>query len=224
MSFGEYIGAGAATTNALYHLNGNGNDDSGNGLNLTSYNNAPFGKYYGKFNEGAGNFAATNSCIYSNDNAKFDLTTFTISLWFNVTGAWDGTIISKFMGRSNLTTNYYADTAGGYNRLRVFFSNGTTFYNTTINKSLNSNQWYNLVVTAGGGSVKVYIDAKLINTISYTGTITTNDHKFVIGGREEPIITFGSFLAGNVDEVIIENRIWSPVEIQKYYTMSKGWF
>jgi len=224
MSFGEYLGSGTSITNALYHLNGNGNDDSGNGLNLTSYNNALFGKSYGRFNEGVGNFAATNSALYSFDNPKFDLTTFTISLWFKVTGVWDGTIISKFKGGQNTNTNYYVDTAGGSNRLRLFFAANGTFYNTTINKSLNSNQWYNLVVTAGSGAVKVYIDSVLITTVTYTGTITTNDYKFAIGGREGSVNFLDSFLDGNIDEVIIKNVIWDQVKIQKQYTYQKGWF
>lgn len=224
MSFGEYLGAGSGVTNVLYHLNGDGNDSSGNGLNLLSYNTVSFSKSYGKFNEGVGNFFATSSCLYSNDNAKFDLTTFTISLFFQVTGVWDGCIISKFKGAQNSSTNYYVDTAGGSNRLRVFFAANGTFYNTTINKSLNSNQWYNLIITAGIGVVKVYIDATLINTINYTGTITTNDFPFVIGARWSSLNTFESFLAGNVDEVIIENVVWDAVKIQKYYSQTLGRF
>lgn len=224
MSFGENIGAGSGVTNALYHLNGNGNDSSGNGLNLTNYNSPTFSKNYGRFNEGIGNLAGNSSCLYAADNPKFDLTTFTISLWFKVTGIWDGTIISKFKGAQNARTNYYVDTAGGLNRLRFFISNGTTFYNTTINKSLNSNQWYNLVITAGSGTSLVYIDSQLINTINYAGTITTNEYPLVIGGRYSLSSTYESFLAGNIDEVRIDNEIWDASKIQRKYTNALGRF
>jgi len=33
MSLGQYIGAGTANTDGLYHLDGNSNDSSGNGRN-----------------------------------------------------------------------------------------------------------------------------------------------------------------------------------------------
>ena len=223
MSFGESIKS--PNTVGLWHFNGNANDDSGNGLNGTNIGTVVYSKANGKFNEGAGSFNTYYSGVRIEDNANLDLTTFTVSVWFKVNSMWGGALVAKFKAGTS-DVNYYIDTDGGSNRLRFIYSNGTQSV-LTINKSLANNIWYNVIVTAGSGSIKAYINAELITQTTYQGTISTNAHPLIIGARKSADgmpYTYDSYLDGCIDEVIIENVIWNQQKIQKYYTNALGRF
>lgn len=223
MSFGEFI----KTTNTvgLWHFNGNANDESGNGLNGANIGTVVYSKANGKFNEGAGSFLTNSSVIRVEDNNLLDLTTFTISVWFKVNSVWDGVMIAKFRSASATDINYYIDTARGDNRVRILLSPNGTFTEITIPKRLVNNTWYNVIITAGSGSLKAYINSKLEYSTIYTGAIPTNSHPLVIGGRlSKNGVAYDSYLDGCIDEVFIENRIWTAQEIQKYYTNALGRF
>lgn len=216
MSLGEYIKT--PNTIGLWHFNGNANDDSGNGLNGSNVGTVIYSKSNGKFNEGAGGFFTNSSYISIADNNLLDLTTFTISVFVKIT-VFKGVIYAKFRS-AYVDGNYYLDTAGRSNRLRFLYASNGTQTNLTINKSLSSGVWYNVIVTAGGGNIKAYINAELISTSTYTGTIATNAHPLTIGTRATDYSY--NYLDGNIDELIIENVIWDQTQIQKYYTQSLG--
>ena len=221
MGFGEFIKS--PNTVGLWHFNGNANDDSGNGLNGANVGTVVYSKANGRFNEGAGGFYANSSVIRVEDNTLLDLTTFTISAFFKVNRFWDGAIFAKFQAAQS-NTNYYLDTAGGNRNLRFMYSNGTQSV-LYVNKLLSNNIWYNVIVTAGSGVIKVYINSELISQASYTGTLATNTYPLTFGGRLQASgYTYDSYLDGSIDEVIIENRIWTAQEIQKYYTNALGRF
>lgn len=219
MGFGEFIKS--PNTIGLWHFNGNANDDSGNGLNGSNVGSVVYSKANGKFNEGAGGFLANGAYISIADNPLLDLTTFTISTFFKL-NTFGGVVYAKFQSGQNGHINYYLDTAGGSNRLRFLYSPNGAFSAVTINKTLSTNTWYNVIVTAGSGNLKVYINAELVTNVNYTGTIPTNTYPLIVGSRATDY-TF-SYLGGCIDELIIENRIWSAQEIQKYYTYTKGMF
>lgn len=212
---GEYVAT--ANTIGLWHLNGNANDSSGNGLHGTNIGNISYNTAYGKYNEGIS--GGYGQCISIPDNNLLDLTTFTISCWINVNSSYGNTIISKFKAASSSDVNYYIDYDGGGNRLRVFFSANGTFYNNTVNYALTTGVWHNIIMTAGSGNVTVYIDGDSRASISYTGTIATNTYPLVFCGRIAANGTsYESFFSGYIDEVFIENLKWTSQQVSEYYT------
>ena len=223
MSLGEYIGAGAATTKLLLHLNGNSNDDSGNSNNGVD-SKVSYNLIYGKFNQGAQFSSQKVGRIYS--NSTIALNTVTFSCWAKLTqtnpGGQRGYIcLSKdgygidgirswqqwfFWNNGSLTVNI------------EFFTAGISF---NIPASINT--WYNIIGTYDGSFVRAYINGKLIGQQSYTGQFSNGNAKITIGNRNQDS-NDGSGFTGHIDEVIIENRGWSVQEVQKYYTNALGRF
>ncbi|MFZ4583162.1 MAG: LamG domain-containing protein [Paludibacter sp.] len=227
MSLGEYVGSGSGVTKLLLHLNGTSVDSSGNANNGIS-NNVGYGKNYGVFNQGGlftpgpGNNTYGSYIEIAHSTSLNFTNKFTCSIWFNKTNGWDHLFLLGKGSDWNTGYSLLLLSSGADANLLYFSTLGTTNQTLKSKTQFTTNVWYNVVCVYNGTNKYIYINGKLDNSISSTGNITTNTVSLKIGRR--PLIPQTFPFWGSMDEVIIENRVWSEQEIKKYYTQCKGRF
>ncbi|MCH2101556.1 MAG: metallophosphoesterase [Planctomycetes bacterium] len=70
-------------------------------------------------------------------------------------------------------------------------------------KSLQPNRWYHLAGVYDGNSVRLYIDGKLISSVTTSGTRRVNDLPLIIGADVDGQGRGTSWFAGSIDELRI---------------------
>jgi hypothetical protein len=151
----SYPGSGSTITD----LSGNGNN--GTLVNNSSFNSTVAG--------GVLSFNGTNQYI---STTYVPSNTCTISIWFynnlNYTD-WNRGIFSTFS--SSTYNGFYMGTSniGSYQSSLNIWYNGNTSLNS-ISSVLAINTWYNITVTSGSGTIKIYLNGILKNTISGSTT------------------------------------------------------
>lgn len=213
MSLWEYLWAWPATTKGLYHLNGNSTDSSGNGNNWTDTNvSYVAGKFW--------------QCASFNGSSSYITTSSAVITW----NVWAWTTISFRMYWDNYTncvpinhfswSNYYSD---------IFIESTTKIYprlfsyTWTLSGSytLQTGKRYHIVMTWSWTTEYCYINWELIFTRTWC-TDWTPTWNFTIWRNAH--LWWRNYFDWLIDEVIVENRVWTPVEIQKYYTYAKWRF
>lgn len=220
MSLGEYLGAGAATTKLLLHLNGNSNDDSGNGNNGTD-TAIVYGKQYGKFNEGALFNGSTSDITIS--NVDVDTTAFTIIIWRNLLNALAfRNIISKCTNNQAHPFDIYV--VQNSRNVQFYLGNGTdggSGSNLLGSNCVVFNKWQCWMFTLNSSKLaSIYVDGKLVNSGIINKTIENGTTPVRLGIRQDGFVK----AYGYADETIIENKVWTLQEYQKYYTTALGRF
>ena len=208
---------------ALYKLNGNANDESGN------YNGTATNVTYatGQFNQ-AGVFNGSSSAI----NTTYTPTVAnlrTVSLWFkggvqsNYPLLWG---VSPYgVGSGYNWARAYIDPSGkvwgGYGA-----NNGGSVYILVSPLSYDDNNWHNLVLTFNGsygtGSfVEMYIDNQKINVTPLTTNntaLSTIQGNFRIGHNYYFNSSIDRVFTGQIDQVRIFNKEISAGEVTTLYT------
>lgn len=220
MSFGEYIGAGSGTTLGLYRFENNLDDSSGNGATLTAQGTAIYNTDISIFGSnlyfngssqfsrsnplGTGNISFTFGCLFyirSADSGRARAEIFMIGLRYVTNGGIMFSVRPKSGGNSAIYMDY-AHVAGFSTNMRVVYD-----------------KWNYFGVIKNGNSITVFLNG-VFETFTKSGLNIGSNTYFSIGDYGLGV----AYFKGSIDEVIIENIAWSPVEIQKYYTASKGWF
>jgi len=217
MSFGEFIPT--PNTKLLLHLNGNANDDSGNGLNCGS-TGVDYSRAYGKFNEGALFIASERDFIEStNHGLGSGNINFSASLRFYVTG---GQVRGELFCLGNYRVTNQAimfgvrTKSGGNNA--VYFDYAVSAGGSTSARVLY-NSWNHLFITKSGNTIIITLNGGVPETFTKTGLNASASFFMGFYGN-----IGAAHFSGYIDEFFLENRIWTPVEIQKYYTNSLGRF
>jgi hypothetical protein len=200
-----------APTNGLvgyWPFNGNANDESGNGNNGTVNGAALTTDRFGVANK-AYSFDGVNDLIL----LPADLSTYTISLWFNF---------------SNLT-NPFSEIYFYEDGSNSIVQNGNYIYIRKQNQSIASvdlstssispNVWHHIVVNYNF-NLNTF-DCKIDNSLVFSSNNTSggasnniNDNIFQIGGRQ---FNNTNFLHGFIDDIGIWNRALNDCEIQDLY-------
>jgi len=197
---------------ALYRLEGNALDESGN------YNGAPTALTYGlgRFGRcGIGNGSTTKV------KADFQFTTnMTISCfaYFTLLGESQfifGELDSAGSGTSNRVGLGITTT----NTFQIALGNGTLgLNNTSIASGVAINTWYHFALVISGTSVKLYKDSILVADLTSTvtiGTHTTGNFSFFDYGNYG---TAGSFsINGRIDQCRVFNKALSQAEVTALY-------
>jgi hypothetical protein len=210
---------------AYYPLNGNANDESGNGNNGTPSNGVnltidrfnTLSKAY-NFNSDA-NLICTSTLIMQPD-------AFTYSVWIKTNNAitlradGGGSHIIGF--NDNRCNNGIAwDCVLWLENDKIVFYNyldpGISLLNSgTV--SLIDDKWHHCVVTLDGNGSKIYVDGNLISTKSNQNQIQKFNGYFRIGGLTRSDIN--NSMIGSYDDIGIWNRALTPEEIE-YLFMSR---
>jgi len=220
-TLGEYNGAGSGTTKLLLHLNGNSTDTSGNSNNGTD-TSVTYSQANGKFGQGAG-FNGTSSHINTSSVVLTVTDNWTLSAWIN-----PATLPQASIAVQNGTDNGGASGNNGYgfgiadgsgasgSKLQGLLSgvawvdSGYTFPSTST--------WYHIVMVRTSGTINFYVNGTVTSGSNNTAPATPTTLSQV--GSQVGI----RFFNGAVDEVIMENVAWTPQQVQKYYTYTKGRF
>lgn len=188
---------------ALYQLNGDATDVSGNyngtALNVT-YGTGVFGQ--------AGVFNGSSSSIVL-PTAVIPADNFSISMWVNS---------NDVSTQNNLITQYVL--AGGSNGRFVFIIDGSYFQayvesngsGTNFNYVLSNNTWYHVTLIKSG-SWECFVNGTSVGTWSDTVNITTS-YNTQLGSR----VSSTDALNGKLDQVRIFNTALTPLEVEALYT------
>lgn len=204
---------------AWYPFNGNANDASGNGNNLTSYGgtsltsdrNGLGQKAY--YLNGINGYLKTNSSCYNNNSNH------TISFWFKIedTLQTTQTFFSAYQkGIETFTYNHFA--ASQPKKASLFLgdiSNWNIAYNYPVNLN-NLQSWSNLTFVKNGLKYSFYLNGKLVDSLTTTQNLPSNNSPIQFGAAA-PDPTILGFFNGKLDDIGIWNRALTPYEIQSLF-------
>jgi|GEM_PF-840618 len=200
---------------AFYPFNGNANDASGNGNNLTNnggviYGNDRFGNINSSpiFNGINQTLSKSSANIFTGNSDR------TMSCWINQTTN------SSTVALININDGVSTGTCYTSSSLQSYATNDGYFFWGRCNdkgwsSSRISNNWYNLIVTYTLGNVSLYVNGKLLSTQSIS-SLNTNPAQLIIGGGMTDNNNNG-FWNGKIDDVGLWNRVLSATEIQQLY-------
>jgi hypothetical protein len=222
----------APTVAALFHLDGNGNDSSGNGLDLTA-SNSPFitvsgppglDQAAGPFNNG--NKSLNRSGLSAADVGRFNTETFTIEAWVRdpaLTSGGDAMGILQFRDGNNSRVAMRLDNQF---RLMLAYQRADTgafdYVRTSSPLQFDPGQWYHLAVTyegdgTGNDSAVKFYETPLSDTsgvATLLETVTAEDIMPLTAGGALRVGTLdgstGRSFGGYIDEVRYTNLVLAP--------------
>lgn len=232
MTLGEYLGSGPSTTKLLLHLNGNSTDSSGNGFNLSEVGSG--GTYIqGKFGKSFDQNGSNNYLKYSG-SIGIDGGNITMNIWVKDVATSSGAGGHGFLCLGNTTSKTrYAITKDGASNLlflRDGFGGGGTGGAVTVTYSsyVTTTKYTLLTLTYDGTNVKGYADGVYLGQAAASGNGNgyAGSETAVSVGRLQGWdgFTYDYGADAIYDEPTIENRAWSPEEVKKYYTQSRGFY
>lgn len=227
MSLGATTFVPNANTKAYWKLEST-SDSSGNSKTLTNNNSVAFSQ--GRF-VNAADFGSANSTKYLDiaDNlglGTYNADVWTVSQWLNLTTAPTGTQQQCIFGVNNNTKaqlNCTYDANSGTPRFSMTIYNGITAASVTVNNTLSTGIWYHIVLVKNGTTFLVYRNGALVgsNTYSISDASPGRANQVCLGRN---VFDSANFYKGLMDEVIVENVVWSATAIRKYYTQATGRF
>ena len=192
---------------ALYQLNGNANDVSGN------YNGTATSVTYGTGVFGqAGVFNGSSSYINTNLSLPFNGVK-TISMWFKANSLQNAVLFEAgpniaFYGYALVTVNdgrfYFIINNSAHSAFIGAYTTGATYA---------ANTWYNVVSTQTASVQKTYLNGVEIGTVSYS-TTSESYPIYLAGGSPSG---FSGLLNGSIDQVRIFNTALDPLEVEALY-------
>ena len=192
---------------ALYQLNGDATDVSGNYDGTAS--NVTWGGA-GEFGQAA-SFQSTNSRIILPDNVDASLEQ-SVSIWVKPT------LISYsfpiYFTKNGWGINVYIPSDGAVELQACRQANGTQITYFGSAGDIVANTWYNFVITRSSSQAAFYINSQQVATINYDGTRKTNNYSNTIGN----FALDGYQERGLVDQVRVFNRALRPYEVEALYT------
>ena len=217
-----------SNTKLFYKLDGDSTDSSGNGYNGTD-TAITYSAGNGKFVQGAGFNGTTSKIVFPSNVDTKPTGAFTISCWVKYTGT-DIDIIAQNKCNYNDGNNL---SFGGWmlrttNGSKVQFlsgkntgnSYGVDYIAVTSTTTTNDGNWHNIVATSDGINLRIYVDGGSPDTQAWpyfpaysTGYVTYPR----IGCGVDGYGSNEAFYGGNLDELLIENRVWSDNEVLSFY-------
>lgn len=231
MSRGEYISSSA--TKLLLHFNGNSNDSSGNGFNGTD-TDVTYSQANGKLNQGGG-FNGTSSGIDITSNSALNIesidSTISVRVKVNSLPSGNGYVLQKGLWATGESYWSLRVTSAGKFQLVYSYNKDGAYDLYTSTFTITTGVFYHLVITRAftPHTVLMYIDSRLdgASTTHGGGTISTNNSRAMNIGYiyDWASSTRVQFLNCAIDELRIDNVIWTAQQVKKYYTnATKGFF
>ena len=209
MALGVYLGAGTGATKGLWHLDGSSADSSGNANNGTD-TSVSYSKVDGFYDQGA--TMTTSSKISCGTSSTLQQSIFTYVARINTTD----TSVNKSI--------IIAGMGGNSPQWRI---------ETSLKQQLNKQG------VAGIATSTTAVSSGVSTTVAVSYNNSSGVCTFYLNGAADggatsaQTFTFGTFQIGNVtsesyvgkvDEVIVENYVWTALQHRRHYTYAKGRF
>jgi len=199
-------------------FNGNANDESGNGNNGTVNGATLTSDRFGNGNK-AYSYDGVNDFIEVQNNSSLNPTYYTISAWVNPSGFYlnnqdDANYIvgkGNDYNQGNFSLLYKSLNRKAYGAIGVF-----NFVNST--SSINTGNWYNLISTWDGTTLKIYFNGILENTSVFNSINVGSSNESLFFGTMATNQTWPYWLNGKIDDIGIWNRALTQQEITNLYT------
>ena len=194
---------------AYYPLNGNANDESGNGIDGVAYNVSPTTDRFGH-PSAAMTFNGTNSYVDFGAPASLQFTgDFTITAWVNFTG---GSLNPRVVSYGE-AFGYELFTSDPSSTRRFYLYVGGNPLSISDN-TFSGGEWHFVAARRSGATVNIFANGTFAstNTVLATPVFTGN----LTLGRKS-IDGFDNFWGGAMDEVRFYNRALSDSEVQQLY-------
>jgi hypothetical protein len=207
-----------------WKLDGNANDYSGKGLNMTNVDTI-FSQGSGKIGSG-GLFNGSTSKLYTSSLPMITTGDFTMAAWFKISNSFGGQIFH--IGRDNGTTDgngYGMCIADPYDRGAKRFCavwSGVNWIETNMVPTIGV--WYRFVIQRKSGYGYIYINgvqAPLRASVSGTPKMPTEIT--TIGCQSYTGVSNMHFY-GSIDGVCAEDNAWSIAKIKNDYLKDIGFF
>ncbi|OPX43838.1 hypothetical protein CLHUN_23190 [Ruminiclostridium hungatei] len=202
--FGKYTGTGGIDTDTklILHFNGNVTDSSLT-PKLISGTNVTFGS--GAFGEGAvfnGNGYVT---IPNSADIDFGSNNFTIDFYFRTPNInqQDGVIFTKRAPEQNTMLTIYIHLGN----IRCYGYTSDNNITSEIVTPISANTMYHYAVVRQGNSIRVYLNGKLVGTITTSSALISNTSSAYIGATGS---SASQYFTGMIDEFRISGTArWS---------------
>lgn len=163
-------------------------------------------------------FNGSNAYVTIPHNTAYNVTDFSINLWFKYSGAGTAskaywTLINKNgVGDGYRDTFHGFVTPTGYVYFRV--GNGSSLVQPLAGSiSTTDNAWHMVSVTRNGNSITAYLDGVAGETATLSGSVTTSDP--IVLGYWPP---YGDYFNGSIDQLNIFNKGLSSSEVADLYS------
>jgi len=229
----EYLGTGSSVTKGLYHLNGNGNDDSWNSANFTVTNATWVSEWLG--GGALSSNGSTTTCRSAAQSLPSWNSPYTIAFRVKLNaeiGSWAWSLISLNPDATLQDTTYLLDYQYNWWTRRLnyqhYYNWPETYYQVTHNITLWTSNRYDIVMVYTGTQMRLYINWVLVVSWWWTWVYWFNaapTYQVWLSVLHSYVLSAPANRANaKADEVIFENRAWTATEVQKYYTYAKWRF
>jgi hypothetical protein len=197
-------------------FDGNGNDLSGNGYNLTLYGGVGFAPgLIGQALDLHGNGSQYAARPVSDSAFDFQANDFTIQVWVNFNShSREQTLLEKFTGSSG--PGWTLTTPGNHYQ---FYSNATGPINTA--DIITTGVWHDVIVRRSGSALDLFVDDVLAASGTASGAIASSTNPLLVGRRDAADGRDFS-VDGHLDEVAIWDGALTDSEIATLWNGGSG--
>jgi len=196
---------------ALYQLNGDATDVSGN------YDGTATNVTYGAGEFGQAGVFNGSSSIIDLPNNSFNFTTVSVSFWLKLNSITGEDYVLDVYDEASAARGYAISTdASNKIKFRAWNNNFSEVFSSS---TLSLNTWYYIAMVATQTSASIYINGSLdnfgsLNGFSFQAQQSTSIGAFrgTVGGGSV------AFLDGSLDQVRIFSRALRPYEVEALYT------
>lgn len=186
---------------ALYRLDGNALDESGN------YNGTPTGLTYGLGRFGRSGVFNGSSTRINTSFANFASTGVTVSMWVNIVAHKNYNYIMNFYENNSFI--FASDSTGA-----ITFGGAGTI----ISSAYTVGQWLHVVGTiTAGGFATLYINGSSVGTTTSALWFSDTNKNDTFGCGNPSLGTYSSYLNGSLDQVRIFNKALTQSEVTALY-------
>jgi hypothetical protein len=131
---------------------------------------------------------------------------FTVEAWIFASSwkaeAWQGSIITKDNHPAGQTPAGFAFRAGKNGTLSMVMSTDGDWFEIQTDPIMNTNQWYHVATVVDNGTLSLYVNGVLMNSVAYPGSPVNNGEMVKIGDSV-------GWPGRNWDGILDEIRIWN---------------
>ena len=149
---------------------------------------------------------------------------FSYSLWVKQTTSGYASLISTYTNTGG-DRGFYTRISNGAGGIQTyaFNSSGTPIINGAGFNTLALNTWTHIVVTLDGSNIKTYKNGSLVDTTSYSGSISYGATTYPsIGNLYYAPSTFAYHLSGSMDAVNVWTKTLTQSEVTELYNSGNG--